>query len=303
VDVEILEPRTLAEAAALRAEHGEEARLLAGGTALVLLLRNRLIAPRYLISLNTVEGAREVAFEPGGGLRLGALVTIAAAERHPAVRQHYPALAATYHQVGNVRVRWAATVGGNLTEADYASDPPAMLIALGARVRALSPRGTREIPLDAFFTDFYETALAPDEVLTEIVVPEPPPGTRATYLKFVTRSSEDRPCVGVAAMLRLAPNGVCQEARVVVGAVAATPQRVPEAEALARGERPTPALWRAIGEAYARAIDPLDDLRGSAWYRQRMVGVLVTRALEQLLDATSYPASHRDPDGGHDGDT
>jgi aerobic carbon-monoxide dehydrogenase medium subunit len=282
VDVEVLEPRTIAEAAALRAEHGDEAKLLAGGTALVLMLRNRLVAPRYLISLNTVEGCRDISYTPGQGLRLGALATIAQAERHPAVRAHYPALADTYHQVANIRVRWAATVGGNLTEADYASDPPAMLIALDARVRAEGPRGAREIALGELITDFYETALEPDEVLTEIVVPEPAPGTRAAYLKFQTRSSEDRPCIGIATTLRLSDAGTCDDLRVVVGAVAGTPQRLPEAEALARGEHPSPELFRAIGDAYARAIDPIDDIRAAAWYRQRMIGVLVARALESL---------------------
>jgi carbon-monoxide dehydrogenase medium subunit len=284
VDVEVLEPRTVEEAAALRAEHGEDAKLLAGGTALVLMLRNRLIAPRYLISLNTVEGWRDIAYEPGQGLRMGALATIAQAERAPAVRERYPALADTYHQVANIRVRWAATVGGNLTEADYASDPPAMLIALDARVRAVGPRGAREIPLGELITDFYETALEPDEVLTEIVVPEPAPGTRSSYLKFQTRSSEDRPCIGIATTLRLSEAGTCDDLRVVVGAVAGTPQRVPAAEAMARGERPSAELCRAIGDAYAQGIDPIDDIRASAWYRKRMIGVLVARALEQLGD-------------------
>ncbi|HLH23473.1 MAG TPA: xanthine dehydrogenase family protein subunit M [Chloroflexota bacterium] len=292
MDVEILEPRTIAEAAALRAEHGDEAKLLAGGTALVLMLRNRLVAPRYLISLNTVDGYRDVSYAPGEGLRLGALATIAQAERAPAVREHYPALADTYHQVANMRVRWAATVGGNLTEADYASDPPAMLIALDARVRAEGPRGTREIALGEFFTDFYETALADDEVLTEIVVPEPAPGTRASYLKFQTRSSEDRPCIGVATTVRLNDAGACEDLRVVVGAVAGTPQRVPEAEALARGERPSPELFRAIGEAYAQAIEPIDDIRAAAWYRQRMIGVLVARALGELSANSGQPSAN-----------
>jgi carbon-monoxide dehydrogenase medium subunit len=282
VDVEVLEPRTVEEAAALRAEHGDDAKLLAGGTALVLMLRNRLVAPRYLISLNTVAGLRDVAYTPSQGLRLGALATIAQAERALAVRERYPALADTYHQVANIRVRWAATVGGNLTEADYASDPPAMLIALDARVRAVGPRGAREIALGEFFVDFYETVLEPDEVLTEIVVPEPASGTRASYLKFQTRSSEDRPCIGIATTLRLSDAGTCDDLRVVVGAVAGTPQRLPEAEALARGERPSAELFHAIGEAYAQAIDPIDDIRAAAWYRQRMIGVLVARALEKL---------------------
>jgi carbon-monoxide dehydrogenase medium subunit len=289
MDLEVLEPSTLVEAAALRARHGEEGRLLAGGTALILLLRNRLIAPRYLISLNTVAGLQDVAYRPDSGLRMGALVTLAQAERAPALRTHYPALANTYHQVANIRVRWAATVGGNLAEADYASDPPAMLLALGASVQVLSPRGERLIPLADFFRDYYETAIETDEVLGAIHVPPLAPGTRAAYLKFVTRSSEDRPCVGVAATLRLEADGTCADLGVVIGAVEGTPLRLPEVEASARGQSPGQALFREIGAAYADAADPIDDIRGSAWYRREMIRVLVPRALERALTAETAP--------------
>jgi len=283
-DVEILKPGSVAEAAQILADNPDEAKLIAGGTAIVLMLTQRLIAPRYLVSLGHLPGLRAVTHEPGVGLRLGALVTHAEAEHSPVVQQMAPVLAATFHKVANVRVRHQATVGGVLCEADYASDPPAVLQALRARVRAVSPRGERWLDLTGFFADFYTTALAPDEVLTEVLVPELPAGAGAAYTKFSSRSSEDRPCVGVAVVAER-QDGVCAGLRVVVGAVAGTPQEVPEAEALASGRPMTEALARQIGQAYADAINPLSDLRGSEWYRRQVIAALVRRTILEVLPA------------------
>ena len=279
--MEIHEPSSVAEAAALLGQYGDEAKLIAGGTAVVLMLQNRLISPGHLVSLGRVGGLDEIRYEPGLGLRLGALATIRQGEVSAVVREHFPVLAETFGQVANVRVRNAATVGGNLAEADYASDPPAVLVALRAFVRAESPGGTREIPLTDFFKDFYETALQPDEVLTEVIVPEASRGLRGVYLKYVTRSSEDRPCVGTAAFVDEDEAGRCRELRVVVSAVAETPREVAEAEALARGRELSHDLVGEIAERYAEAIEPLSDLRGSAWYRKEMIRVFVPRAIER----------------------
>ncbi len=277
--LELLEPRSVEETVSLLSEHADEAKIIAGGTALVLMLKNRLISPGYLVSLGRVDGLNYIRHEPGTGLRIGALTTIREAELSPVVRQHHPVLAETFGKVANVRVRNAATVGGNMSEADYASDPPCVLVGLRARVRAVSSRGTREIPLTDFFKDFYETALEQDEVLTEVIVPDQSPSTRSTYIKYVTRSSEDRPCIGTAALVDLDEDGICRELRVVVGAVAEKPQEFPEVEALATGQRLTDDLVREVAERYAEAIDPLSDLRGSAWYRKQMVRVFVRRAI------------------------
>ena len=286
---EILEPRSVEEAVAALARHADDATVIAGGTALVLMLQNRLISPAYLVSLGRVDGLSYIRHEPGTGLRVGALTTIRDVERSPLVRQHLPVLAETCGKVANVRVRNQATVGGNLAEADYASDPPAVLVGLRARVTVVGERGAREIPLTAFFKDFYETALAEDEIVTELVVPEPAPGSRAAYLKYVTRSSEDRPCIGTAAFVDLDEQDRCRELRVVINAVAETPQEIAEAEALARGQRLTDELIREVAERYAEAIEPLADLRGSAWYRTQMIRVFVRRAIEAAL-APSEPA-------------
>ena len=200
-NVELLQPTSIDEAVALLARDGGDMKIIAGGTAMVIMLRNRLIAPAKLFSIGRLRELSYVRHEPGTGLRIGALTTIRDVETSSVVRRQNPTLARTFAQVGNVRIRHAATVGGNLSEADYASDPPCVLMAMRARVKAKSTRGEREIPLTALFKGFYETALAPDEILTELIVPDLGSGTRSTYIKFVSRSSEDRPCAGVAAVV------------------------------------------------------------------------------------------------------
>ncbi|HEY8693768.1 MAG TPA: xanthine dehydrogenase family protein subunit M [Chloroflexota bacterium] len=284
-NIEILEPRSIAEAISALHQHGDEAKLIAGGTALVLMLKNRLISPEYLVSLGHVEGLDDIRYEAGVGLRMGALATIRQAETSPVVREHFPTLAETFGKVANVRVRHAATVGGNMSEADYASDPPCVLVALRARAVAQGPNGTREIPLTEFFRDFYETALEPDEVLTEVIVPEASKQAKQSYIKYVTRSSEDRPCIGACAWVDLEKGGACRELRVTLGAVAGTPQEFAEAEGWARGQQLGPDLIRQIADHYAAHIDPLSDMRGSAWYRKQMAAVFVRRSIEEALHA------------------
>jgi aerobic carbon-monoxide dehydrogenase medium subunit len=282
-NIKLLQPTKLDEAVAILAAGNEDAKIIAGGTALVIMLRNRLIAPTILISLGRLDELRTIRHEPGIGLRIGALATVREAELSPVVRGKNPMLAQAFGKVGNIRVRNAATVGGNLSEADYASDPPCVLVALRARVKARSARGEREIPLTGLFKGFYETALASDEILTELIVPDLAPGSHANYLKFISRSSEDRPCVGMAFVLESKPDGTCKDLRLVAGAVAETPQEIAAVEALARGKRLTDDLIAEIAEAYASSIEPLSDLRGSDWYRKQIIGVLVRRALKQAL--------------------
>ncbi len=270
-------PTTVAEAVEVLDRYGGEAKVVAGGTAVSLMLQHRLIQPAALVSLQRVDGLREVGrTEEGTAVRLGALVTHAEAARHPFLRSAAPLVADAFAVVGNPQVRAAATVGGVLTEADYASDPPAALRAIDAVVIAQGPAGARIIPVYDLLLGFYETALADNEIVSSVVVPLLPEGAGSAYLKYSSRSSEDRPCVGVAAVVRQAPDGSCAEVRVVLGAIAAVPVRVPELEAAAVGRPLDPA---GLGDAYAEAVDPLEDVRGSAWYRREMVRVWVARAV------------------------
>ena len=282
-NIRLLQPTSLNEAVSLLSEHSDETKIVSGGTALVIMLRNRLIAPATLLSLGRLPELRSIRHEPGTGLRIGALVTIREAETSPIVREKHSVLAQTFGKVGNIRIRNAATVGGNLSEADYASDPPCVLVALGARVKARSVKGEREIPLRDFFAGFYETVLAPDEILTELIVPDPAPGSRATYLKYVSRSSEDRPCVGMAVVFEKASDGTCKDLRVVAGAVSETPQEIASAGTIARGNALSASLIERIADAYSTGIEPLSDLRGSAWYRKQIIRVMARRAMEQVV--------------------
>ena len=281
-DVLLHAPDSVEEACGLLGDYQGEARAIAGGTAVVLMLRQGLIRPRALVRLDRVPGLNSVSRE-NGHVRIGALTTLRAAAADSFMREHLPALAGAFGLVGNVRVRNAATVGGNVCEADYASDPPGVLVAMDARVRVAGQGGVREISVSELITDFYETSLAPDELVTDILVPIPLPGTRSVYLKYITRSSEDRPCVGATALLRVGDDGLLTDLRVGVGAVAGQPLRLPQAEETARGERPSEELFAEIGERYAEAAEPVADVRGSTSYRKQMILVFVRRALRAAL--------------------
>lgn len=252
--------------------------VVAGATAVSLLLHHRLVAPSALVALTRVPGLREITVSDGV-MRLGALVTHHQVATSDVVSRELPMLARTFAVVANHRVRAAATVGGVLAEADYASDPPATLQALDARVVIAGPQGERRLPVAELVTDFYETALAVGEVISAAEIPLPAKRTVGTYCKYQSTSSEDRPCVGVAALARLGDDGRCEDVRVCVGATSAVPLRLPEVERSTYG-RPLDADTAAgVADAYATAIRPLSDVRGSGWYRREMVRVFVTRAL------------------------
>jgi aerobic carbon-monoxide dehydrogenase medium subunit len=268
-----LAPATLEEALELKAQRAEEATVLAGGTFVGILMNQGFLAPAALLSLGGVRELDYIAVD-GGELRLGAMTRHRAVERSPVVRRGWPGLARAFELVASPRVRNQATVGGVLADADYASDPPAMLAALGARVVLRSPRGARAVGIGELILGHYETCLADDEVLVEVRVPT---GTeRAVYRKFRARSSEDRPCVAVAAARGEG------SLRVVVGAVAERPQHFPDVCALGDGGALDAELAAEIGRRYAERIEPMSDSRGSAAYRSRIIAVEVRRALEEL---------------------
>ncbi len=277
------DPTSVAAAVGLLDELGDEAKVVAGATALTIMLRQRLIEPGALVSINAIGGLDRIE-ERDGQLALGALVRHRTVELDPLVRARLPLLAEVFGVVANVRVRNAATVGGVLAESDYASDPPAAFLALDAIIDVEGPSGPRSIPVNEFFLAFYETAIEPNEIVTGVRVPVPAPSTAGVYEKFVTRSSEDRPCVGVAAVIRLDADGNAADLRVAVGAAAETPQRYPDLEAVAHGQRLEPELLATIADGYAERIETLDDMRGSSWYRTEMVRVWVRRAIEHAAD-------------------
>ena len=182
-------------------------------------------------------------------------------------------------------------VGGALAHADPNQDPPVTLLALGARVEIRGARGHRELPLDEFFRDYYETALEPGELVTAVTVPLAPAASGATFLKFLPRTADDYATVAVAAIVTLEPDGErCREARIALGAVGVTPLRARAAEAFLSGQRLSESLLQAAGEAVKGAVDPLSDHRGSAAYKREMTAVMVGRALTQAWEAARRPA-------------
>ena len=276
------QPDTVEEALTLLHDRGEDARVMAGGTALVIMLKQRLVMPDCLISLQKLRSLDQINVT-NGAIQLGALTTHRAVESSPAVRTRIPALAETYAHVATIRIRNVATVGGALAHADPNQDPPVMLMALDAQVRLTSTAGSRQVAVGEFFTDYYETVRQPEELVTEVVVPVLKPHSGSVYLKFLPRTADDYATVGVAATVTVDPeSGTCQDCRIAMGCVASTPVRVPEAETLVRGgNRLTPELAREAGALAQQVTDPISDARGSAEYKRAMAGVFVRRALEQ----------------------
>jgi carbon-monoxide dehydrogenase medium subunit len=266
-------PADLEEALLLREVHAEDVTVHAGGTFLGILMNQGLVAPSALLSLGRVAELRGIAVVDGE-LRLGAMVTHRDVERHPAVGADWPMLARAFSLVASRRVRAVATVGGVLADADYASDPPSALSALGARAVLRGPRGDRVVSIEELILGYYTTCIAPDELLVEVRVPPAP--ERAVYRKFVSRSSEDRPCVTVAAVHGAGGLGV------VVGAVAERPQRFDDLCQLDADGLQDAGRRRELAEAYAQRLQPIDDVRGSAAYRRRICAVEIRRALEAL---------------------
>ena len=278
-------PRTVEEVLALLREHGDDARVIAGGTALVTMMRQRLVLPECLVSLRDVEGIGGIEATKGE-IRLGALTTHRDVEVSPLVKERSSVLAETFRRVATVRIRHMATVGGSLAHADPNQDPPVTLLALDASVEIRRAGGERKLPLSAFFRDYYETALEPGELVTAVTVPPLPPESGAAFIKFLPRSAEDYATVSVAAIVTLEAGGKrCREARIALGSVAPTPLRAAKAEALLHGGQLDEQLLRAVGEAAKGEVDPLTDHRGSADYKREMTAVMVGRALTQAWEA------------------
>jgi carbon-monoxide dehydrogenase medium subunit len=286
---ELLEPRSLAEACSALATD-IDAKPVAGGTALLTIIKQGLLLPKTLINLKKIRDGSAISFDANRGMRIGALATINEIETDALVLQHYPILAEACHVVANIRIRNMATIGGNLAHGDYQSDPPTVLAALNAAVEITSRRGTREMKLSEFQRGSYETALEPGELITAISIPPLAQTFKGTYVKFTTGSSEERPCAGVAALVHT-ENAICRELRLAVGAVSPCPLRITAGEGMARGENLSAELIERIAAEAARAVDPIEDVRGPADYKRHLVGVLARRAITALVKRTTERTS------------
>ena len=281
---DLLQPRSLGEASELLVKYGDEARLIAGGTTLIILMKQRAVYYRCLIDLQSIPGLDQISVE-SDGIRIGALVTHRTVECSPAIRDSIPLVADAFGTIGNVRVRQTASVGGNLAHADYRLDPPPALLVLGAAVTVFGPNGSRTIPLKDFFRGMYETALEPGEILVDVKVPFMPEKSQAVYLKYSALSANDWPCLGVAALLSR-DNDRCGALRLALGGMAATPLIIDGLE-FVQGQRLTEPLMEEVLRIVNEQISPFSDLRGSEWYKRQMARVFVTRAIRQLAGSVA----------------
>ena len=271
-------PETVEDACALLGRHGARAKVVAGGTAVAILLKEGLLDVDHLVSLERIP-LDDVRWRDGA-LAIGAMATHEALAAHPLVRAHVPVLGEVLGQVASRRIRNVATLGGNLCWAEPASDPPGLLIALGARVTVARASGRRQLSVRELFQDYFTTTLAPDEVLTDVEVPAPPPDAGIAYVKFAPQSKADKPVLAVTALVRRAGDR-CAGATVVVGAAGPVPVALPDADAELEGGPLTDGAVERVAERYATAAQPVSDTRGSEDYKRAMIRVLVRRALRQ----------------------
>jgi carbon-monoxide dehydrogenase medium subunit len=277
---DLLQPRSLPEAVELLTKHGDEARVIGGGTTLVILMKQRALYYPYLVDLQTIPGLNEIKNETDG-VRIGALVTHRAIELSPTIRRSFPVAAEAFSHIGNVRVRETASVGGNLAHADYRLDPPPPFLVLGAEITAFGANGLRTIALKNFFQGMYETALGPGDILVDVKIPFSPANSRAVYLRYSSLSATDWPCLGVAAFMTK-DNGRCKELRLALGGVAATPVLISGLE-FASDQKLDETVVARVLSVVDEQISPFSDLRGSEWYKRRMVRLFTKRAITQLI--------------------
>jgi aerobic carbon-monoxide dehydrogenase medium subunit len=282
IPFELAEPASLAEAIKLLDPDDASVRPIAGGTALMLMMKAGVFCPAKRVSLRAIKELTAIETQSDGALKIGAMVPLSVLERSAAMRAHAPVITQTLRTLSNVRVRNVATVGGHLAHADPHMDLPPVLIALGSHIVVAGPAGERTIPLEGLFAGYFETVLARDELITAVVVPAQ--GLRrAAYLKCTTRATHDWPALGVA--VSLDREGAAVRARIVISAATEKPIRLPGAEAALSGGSDDAALRRA-GDAAADEAQTISDGQGSAAYKRQLVRVYVRRALSAALGST-----------------
>lgn len=274
-------PETLDEAFSLLQELGEEARILAGGTDLLVNMKQRAIEPmpNYIINIKKIPGLEYQQTDGNGGLRLGSLAKIQQIKSFLPIRQRFPGLGQAAGILSTPQVRNIATIGGNLCNASPAAETAPVLSTLSARVKILSKDQERIVPLEEFFLGPGKTVLCSDEILGEIQVPEPPPNSTSVYLKHGKRLS-DIAIVGVALTITMNGN-TCSDAKIALASAAPTPMRVQKAEALMIGQEINEKLIEEVGKTVSEESRPIDDVRASAVYRREKAGLLAKEAIKQ----------------------
>jgi carbon-monoxide dehydrogenase medium subunit len=283
IPFEIAEPRTLPEAVSLLDEDDANIRALGGGTALMLMMKAGIFEPTKLVSLRSIEPRySEIKIDADGAVRIGALTSLAALEHSREIQSRLPVITRTMPLLSNVRVRNVATVGGALAHGDPHMDLPPIMISLGASVTVVGPKGERSIPVGELLTGYYETQLAKNELISEVVVP-PQAGKRSVYFKCTTRAAHDWPALGVAVSVA-ADRDAVREASVVISAATERAIRIEKTSKLLIGRRPDTKLLNDAYEAAASEVELIGDAQGSVAYKRQLVRVYVERALRQALE-------------------
>jgi aerobic carbon-monoxide dehydrogenase medium subunit len=277
-DFEYLEPTTVAEACAMLKRYGGEARPYAGGAYLSIVMRQGLLQPQALVNIKKIGELKGIRFDAKDGLVVGALATHRELETSKVAREKFPIFARVERDVANIRVRNVGTIGGNLASGEPLTDLAQVFMAHDARVAIAGPAGSRVIPIEELFLDFYHTSIGDDEILTHVVVPPLPPRSGVEYIRFSSSSVVDKPCVGVCVRLTLGSNDTLKAVRVALGCVAPTPLRARKAEEILAGKPFSAGLIEQAAASAAVECSPTSDLRGSEKFKRGVVRVLVRRA-------------------------
>lgn len=281
-DFHYLKPGTLKEALAMYADH-DDCKVICGGQSLLIVMRQGMIAPEYLLDIKHVNELNYIKFDKNDGLKIGTTTTHHAVEKSNEVKTNYPVLVAMENKLASIQVRNWGTIGGNLAHADPAGDPAPVLIALRASVKVGSAKGERTMPLDEFFVDYFETALQKGELLLEIQVPVPQPKTATAYQKFNLLES-DMGIVGVAASVTLNGDNKCKDVRVVLGNAGPIPKRSKKAEEFLIGKALNDDVFAEAGRLASEDCEPVADIHASEEYRRHLIGVLTKRMLKKAFE-------------------
>jgi carbon-monoxide dehydrogenase medium subunit len=275
-------PNSVNDAVGMLKKYGSEAKILSGGMSLIPLMKLRLAEPAHLIDINRISSLDQIE-EADGFLTIGALVREANLEKSVLIRSKYPLLLDTTLVIADPLVRNRATIGGNLAHGDPANDHPATMLALEAELVLVGPQGERKIPVTGFFTDLFTTALSSDEILTEIRIPIPPPGSGGAYFKL-ERKVGDFATAGVAVQLTVGKDDVCERVGIGLTNVGVTPVKAEKAEDALRGKKIDGESIKRAAQLAAQESAPTADLRGSEEYKRDLVRVLTVRALNRALE-------------------
>jgi carbon-monoxide dehydrogenase medium subunit len=307
-----LKPKTVEEAFALLNQYGKKAVLIAGGTDVIVRVKQKNMSPELLISLQGIPGLDRIEYD--GTLRIGPMVTHRTIEKSESIRKEFSALADAVDVLGSAQIRNVATIGGNICTAAPSADTVGPLLALGAQLKLKGSKSERTIPIDQFFSGPGQTVLSQGEILTEISIPKPLPNTGSAYWKHQRRQALDLPILGVAVLLSLDKATVtcsdllcttspistvlhsleedelaCKEIRIALGVAAPTPMRARKAESLLRGKKISDELLERVAITAAEEAQPRDSIRGEAWYRRDMIKVLVKRMAMKCIERVLRP--------------